>query len=212
MLGLLAFVLAFSFGSTASRLDARKQLLLDEVNAIGTAVLRADLLPEPYRTECRELLTKYVNIRANPNVTKPELPGLIAESEAILDQLWARTTALAAAEMDAPIRALFVQSLNETIDLHTSRVTVGLQYRLPGAVWVWLVGAAIATMLTVGYQAGVSAQKGFLLIHLFLATLFSSVVLLIADLDRIESTVRVSLQPMIELQKNLNEARGSVQP
>src|SRR5688500_9096652 len=55
MLGLLAFILAFTFGIAASRFDVRKQLLLDEVNAIGTAVLRTDLLPEPHGAESRRL-------------------------------------------------------------------------------------------------------------------------------------------------------------
>ena len=46
-LGLLAFMLAFTFGISASRFDMRKQLLLDEVNAIGTEFLRTDFLVEP---------------------------------------------------------------------------------------------------------------------------------------------------------------------
>src|SRR4029450_7972437 len=45
-LGLLAFILAFTFGLAAARFDTRRQLLLDEANAIGTAYLRAGMLPE----------------------------------------------------------------------------------------------------------------------------------------------------------------------
>ena len=63
MLGLLAFILGFTFAMTASRFDARKQALLDEVNAIGTAFLCADFLPDPQRMETRKLLRKYVDIR-----------------------------------------------------------------------------------------------------------------------------------------------------
>ncbi|MHB9139642.1 MAG: hypothetical protein ACYC4Q_09590, partial [Victivallaceae bacterium] len=64
MLGLLAFILAFTFGMAASRFDVRKNLLLDETNAIGTAFLRADFLPSPQRQDTRMLLKKYVDIRA----------------------------------------------------------------------------------------------------------------------------------------------------
>lgn len=46
-LGLLAFILAFTFGLTASRFDTRRQLQLDEVTAIETTALRAELIPEP---------------------------------------------------------------------------------------------------------------------------------------------------------------------
>jgi hypothetical protein len=63
MLGLLAFMLAFTFGLAASRFDARRIVLLDEANAIGTAYLRAGLLPEPHRSKIRDLLRAYVDAR-----------------------------------------------------------------------------------------------------------------------------------------------------
>ena len=62
-LGLLAFLLAFTFNMASSRYDARRQAFLSEVTAIGTAYLRADLLPEPYRGESRDLLREYVDLR-----------------------------------------------------------------------------------------------------------------------------------------------------
>src|SRR6516164_1870019 len=61
-LGLLAFILAFTFGLAAARFDARRQVLLDEANAIGTTYLRAGMLPER-REEIRTLLRTYVNTR-----------------------------------------------------------------------------------------------------------------------------------------------------
>ena len=62
-LGLLAFMLAFTFGLAASRFDARRIALVDESNALATAYLRAGLVPEPHRTEIRSLLSEYVDIR-----------------------------------------------------------------------------------------------------------------------------------------------------
>lgn len=89
-LGLLAFMLAFTFGISASRFDTRKQLLLDEVNAIGTSFLRTDFLVEPYRTEIRKLFGDYVDIRA-AWLSKPgRLQELLIESEEIQDKLWYR--------------------------------------------------------------------------------------------------------------------------
>jgi hypothetical protein len=58
-LGLLAFILAFTFGLAAARFDTRRQVLLDEANAIGTTYLRAGMLPEQ-RNEIRTLLRNYV--------------------------------------------------------------------------------------------------------------------------------------------------------
>ena len=63
ILGLLAFLLAFTFGMAATRFEARRQAVLDEANAIGTTYLRARLLPEPQRTESAKLLREYVDVR-----------------------------------------------------------------------------------------------------------------------------------------------------
>lgn len=62
-LGLLAFILAFTFGSTTSRIDALRQLVLAEANAIGTAYLRTDLLEQSHRTRARDLLHEYTRER-----------------------------------------------------------------------------------------------------------------------------------------------------
>ena len=94
MLGLLAFILAFTFGMTASRFDARKQLLLDEVNTIGTVYLRTEFLPEPQRAETQKLLRKYADIRTEA-VRQPEkLPQALVDSEALHEQLWSQVTSL----------------------------------------------------------------------------------------------------------------------
>src|SRR5215813_6547607 len=61
-LGLLAFILAFTFGLAAARFDTRRQVLLDEANAIGTTYLRAGMLPERSE-EIRRLLRGYVGVR-----------------------------------------------------------------------------------------------------------------------------------------------------
>src|SRR5262249_26920594 len=62
-LSLLAFLLAFTFGIAVSRHETRRQLLLDEANAIGTTYLRAAMLPESHRVEVRRLLRDYVDLR-----------------------------------------------------------------------------------------------------------------------------------------------------
>src|SRR5262245_51295921 len=64
-LGLLAFMLAFTFGLASSRFDARRSVVLEESNAIGTTYLRAGLLPEPNAKEIRKLLREYVDVRLN---------------------------------------------------------------------------------------------------------------------------------------------------
>jgi uncharacterized membrane protein len=55
-LGLLAFLLAFTFGMATSRYEARRQLVVDDAVAIRTVSLRAQQLPEPHRSDVRALL------------------------------------------------------------------------------------------------------------------------------------------------------------
>src|SRR5271165_5160231 len=62
-LGLLAFVLAFTFGLAASRFDARRQIVVEDANAIGTTYLRAGLLPNGRGVKIRKLLREYVDAR-----------------------------------------------------------------------------------------------------------------------------------------------------
>ncbi|OHB45749.1 MAG: hypothetical protein A2178_01005 [Planctomycetes bacterium GWC2_49_10] len=206
-LGLVAFMLAFTFGITAERFQARRQLLLNEVNAIGTTYLRAGLLLEPHQSQVCKLLREYVDVRVNLARTSPHkqqsmLKDVIARSETLQDQMWSHAVLLARADRSSEIDALFINSLNEMIDLQTSRLTV-LSYRIPPAIWYSLYFITILSMVTVGYQVGLSG-KSVLKLGVVLALTFSAVVFLISDLDRAgEGSLRVSQQPMFELQKKM---------
>ena len=89
-LGLLAFMLAFTFGMSGTRFDARKQLVLDEASAVLRAYQRAQFLPEPPRSECSRLLQDYVQLRLDVAAAKSlsEVRPLVARSEGIQDSLW----------------------------------------------------------------------------------------------------------------------------
>src|SRR5215475_10613746 len=91
-LGLLAFMLAFTFGLAASRFDTRRQVLLDEANAIGTTYLRAGILPER-REEIRTLLRNYVNTRLDA-VQSNNITEGIRQSENIQNEVWTHATVL----------------------------------------------------------------------------------------------------------------------
>ena len=63
VLGLTAFILAFSFSIVTQRYDTRKALVRDEADAVRTAYLRAGFLPTSDRAESRRMLTEYVQER-----------------------------------------------------------------------------------------------------------------------------------------------------
>ena len=200
-LGLLAFMLAFTFGLAGSRFEDRRQVLLSEANAIGTTYLRSAMLPEPMRTEAQNLLREYVDVRLE--AVKPgKLEEGLRRSEELHNRLW--SLAVAATERDrSPITGLFVQSLNELIDLHAKRVMAGLRSRVPNVIWIVLYALAILAMLIMGYHSALAhSRRSIAVIALVLG--FTSVLYLIADLDRpAQGTLRVSQQSMIDLRNSM---------
>lgn len=209
MLGLLAFMLAFTFGMAADRFQTRKQLLLDEVNTIGTTYLRAGLLQEPHRSEVQSLLRQYIDFRADLASLPPadQLKGLkelFLQSEELQSQMWLHAVALAKADRSSEIDALFISSLNELMEIHNSRATT-INYRIPPAIWYVLSCITILSMVTVGYQEGLSGKRSVKM-GIVLAFTFSTVVFLIADLDRATGTLRVNQKPLFDLQRRIQEA------
>ncbi|HEY5866855.1 MAG TPA: DUF4239 domain-containing protein, partial [Candidatus Tectomicrobia bacterium] len=61
--GLMGLLIAFTFSGATSRFDTRRQLIVEEANAIGTAYLRLDLLPAAAQPALRELFRRYVDAR-----------------------------------------------------------------------------------------------------------------------------------------------------
>src|SRR5881394_556611 len=91
-LGLLAFLVAFTFGAAASRFEERRQAVLAESNAINASYLRAQMVPEPMSANERSLLREYVDVRVNASQNGQIAQG-IAKSEELHKRLWAEAVA-----------------------------------------------------------------------------------------------------------------------
>ena len=200
-LGLLAFLLAFTFSLAASRYDTRRQLLLDEANAIGTTYLRAAMLPEG-RGEIEALLRDYLDLRLDAARARDPAHAM-RRAEALQQQLWTRIVPIAKQAPDAVVTGLFVQSLNELIDLHAKRVTADVRNRIPLAIWMSLYGVTILSFAVLGYHAGlVSTRRSPAILPV--AVTFAVVIWLIADLDRPqEGTLTLSQQALIDLRQSM---------
>lgn len=207
-LGLLAFLLAFTFGIAASKFDERRNLVVEEANAIGTTYLRAGYLQEPNRTALRELLKEYVAVRLDAIKPGKIVEG-IKKSEEIQDQLWIQATVIAEKNPDSVIGGLFIQSLNETIDLHTKRVYLGLRVRIPIIIWGVLYFVTMLSIGCLGYQFGLFHTR-YIGITLLLILTFSSVITLITDLDRPqEGFIHVTQQSLVDLMQKFNHTLKS---
>lgn len=207
-LSLLAFLMAIVFGAVYSRFSELKHVVLDEANAIGTAFIRADLLPKADRAEVRQLLQDYVNLRVDPvhSGAKENIGQVINRSEELQGELWSKAITIAD-QQPTPISALFVQSLNELIDMHEKRITIGLHYRLPGKIWILLYALAIITMVMGGYDTGLSGSRRVIAITLTAAAAFSMIFILVIALDRPHQHLSTATQAaMIDLQENIRRS------
>ncbi len=120
---------------------------MQEANTIGTTYLRAQTLAEPMRTESLALLKRYADARIALSDSVPDSAKFRAASTAsvrIQNELWALAgDALSRAPTDSAPR-LYVETLNEMIDAHTTRVAA-LDNRIPAPVlWMQLLASALA--------------------------------------------------------------------
>jgi len=202
MLGLEAFMLAFTFGAAAAHYDARRQALLDEANAIRTAFLRADFLPEPHRAEIRNLLREYVDVRLE-GVQSGKIEQGIARSEELQNQLWLQAAASREETPNTAYVVQFIQSLNEIIALHTRRVIAGNEFRIPGIIWIVLYTITALAAASIGYHSGLTGMRRPL-VALALILAFSAVIYLIADLDRpLYGFLKISPRALVDLQNKM---------
>jgi hypothetical protein len=207
VLAMMAFVIALTFGSANTRFDARKSALLDDVTAIQTAYLRANLIPEPQRTTVRNLLRDYVQARVGIVYAygQPDPLQLIQQRAKVLQELM-RSHVETLAELDGEnsVNVLFTRALNEVFNLHTKRVVLGVYYRIPTAMWVALILASSVAMFAVGFQFGIGGNRRIHTASLALAVTFALVMVLAFDLDRAgEGLVAVNQQPMVDLYLNM---------
>lgn len=204
LLGLLGLMLAFSFNIAEGRFQLRKQLVLREANALGTAFLRAGLLPAPHDEEVRRLLRAYVEPRAEV-AQSSDLVELLEESEAIQLDLWRQAEAVAASDRSAAT-ALFISALNEVIDLHEERLTAAFYNRLPAAIFLSLFLIAALAAGVLGYTPGLSGTRALLPTAAVLVAI-AVVMVLIIDLDRPWQRVfHVGQQALIDVRETMSRA------
>jgi hypothetical protein len=203
ILGLLAFMVAFTFGVAASHFDARRQALHDEVNAIRTAYLRADLLQEPQRTEIRNLLRQYVDARLEGKLSG-KIEEAITRSEELQDQLWSQAVAAKENTLNTAFIGNFIQSLNEVISIHSRRVATVLEARIPDIIWFVIYAITMLASASIGYHAGLTRSRRVPVAPALILA-FSVVILLIADLDRpLSGYLEVDQQAMSDLRNKMN--------
>jgi hypothetical protein len=212
ILGLLAFILVFAFGIVYDRYDNRRELVRNEANAIGTAYLRSDFMSEPDRSKTRKLFREYLDTRiaAAKSRNFDQTQKVLTESNRIQHQLWDMAVVNAFKDMNSDVAALYIDSLNQVIDIHALRVAVGLQARIPAGIWLVLYILVFLGMFGVGYQTAIAGSARRSWATPILAFTFSLVIVLIASLDRPQSGfITVSQQPLVDLRASMDTVENN---
>jgi hypothetical protein len=183
-LGLVGLLLAFGLSLAVTRYESRRTNVVNEANAIGTAYLRAQTVPEPVRTRSLDLLVRYtrLTIRLSQHVPgSTEARAAAAAEEVLQRQLWRLGAETLDRAPTASAPRLYVEALNEMFDDETTRVAA-LGNRVPTAVLALeLVGSAVA----LGLLAAFLAFTGRGVVVVVIASLLVAFLLLVTtDLDR----------------------------
>ena len=148
----------------------------------------------PKGVEVTELRTEYSRTVSQGN-------GQL--STEIHAELWAIAEELARATPDSVVLGLYIDSLNQTIDLHATRATAIVYARVPETVLILLILGAALTLGTVGYSAGLTRRRS-LPTAAVLVVVLAAVLTLVVDLDRPrDGFLQVSQQPLIDLQDQI---------
>ena len=185
VLALLGLLLAFTFADGVSHYKTRKQAVVSEANAIGTAFLRADMVADPGRTELQRALLDYARTRAvKPGTvySTKKADELIAQSAQVMAKLWPTTMQILQQQTTpGPLEASLVAAINNVIDQNAVRNTAFFD-RLPGIVLVLVIFITAAALAVAGFNAGLSGRMSRWRMTIF-AMVLSGVVLVIRDFD-----------------------------
>ena len=184
MLALLGFMLAISLSMSESRFENRRQLVVDEANAISTSSLRAQAIGGVHGTEIVRLLRDYTRLRLaffEVGEDPKRLETVYEQTTDIQSRIWKHASAIAGSA-PTPISGLLLSSLNETFDLATTRRWI-FEVRIPPNVIKLLMLVSFLSIGTLGYYFGICGVYHPILSTLLFFSL-TFIILLIMDLDR----------------------------
>ncbi|MBL9140925.1 MAG: DUF4239 domain-containing protein [Phycisphaerae bacterium] len=153
---LLGLLIAFTFSGAYSRYETRRQLIIEETNAIGTAFLRLDLLPESAQGAVRADFREYALNREHFIASLRDRDATIAnlrEGQALQNRIWSRAIAATDPAEYRQARLSVLPALNEMIDITTKRTAAAMAHP-PMIVFLMLATVALACAWLTGYGAG----------------------------------------------------------
>ena len=161
ILGLLAFVLALNLSNASSRFERRVESTLQEVNAIGTALMQAAAVGGDQAEAMVANLHNYLELRylyVSAGRDSADLARITAETGDLQNTLWAQLGQRIAESPTDAVTSL-MNALNGAFDASTA-MRLAMEYRMPEqVVWLLLVMSLLG-IAAVGYQFGLTGRRG----------------------------------------------------
>lgn len=181
---MLALLLSFTFGISASKNDGRRQVIVHEANNISTAILRCDLYPDSTRKALRIDFTAYVNARIayyNAGINDAALNTSMQQANNISGRIWKRVMALSQDKENTLRSQQMIPALNDMMDITTTRDAERNAHVPESILWMLFLLTLAGSFIT-GYG---SKDKRFnwIIVGSF-ALMTSLTIYLILDLDR----------------------------
>jgi hypothetical protein len=181
---LLGLLLGFSFAGGMSRLDSKRQLIIQEANAIGTAYLRVDELPVNEQPEMRRLFREYLDTRLRVYERLPDLKAAdqeIARAAQTQQEIWSHAVSASRNDPSQNTARLLLPAVNEMIDVTTAR-TIAMHTQLPLLIFSLLTGVALVSGLLAGYAMAERRRRSWLHMLVY-AGVIAITVYAVLDLD-----------------------------
>ncbi len=183
--GLFGLLLALTFSFVVTRSEVRRQLIMEEANAIETSFLRSAIAPEARRAALQRLHRRYVASRVaffEAGGDGARAARALEEAQVLQGELWSQAVSVALSDPGSELNPLMLEALNDMFDVRGRR-TGAWRARLPDAVVVMLLITTVLTASVTGYSLGLRGERHPAPSVVFL--LLTTVVLyIILDIDR----------------------------
>jgi hypothetical protein len=173
LLALLGLLIAFSFSGAAARFDARRQQIVTEASAIGSAYALVDVLPAAAQPPLRETFRRYLDSRLAAYRRMPDLEAAKVEldrSKVLQNEIWAQGVAATREAAYQPTALQVLPAIGNMINISTQR-TAALYTHPPRIIFVMLAGLMLVGSLLAGYGMASGKSRNWMHTVAFALTL-----------------------------------------
>jgi hypothetical protein len=207
--GLMALLLGFSFSGASTRFETRRAQVVEEANAIGTAWLRLDLLPDSTRRPLQAQFRQYLDARIAGYRAMPDTAAAgaaFARAIALQPAIWADAVAATQAAPQSPPAILLLPAINAMFDIASTRLAV-MRGHMPELIFQLLLLLVLCCAVLAGYAITDAGPRNWLHILGF-ATVLAITLLVIVDYEYPRAgriTLSVYDEVMVQLRASMGD-------